>query len=65
MKKKAVTVKICTPIYPDPNLSQSENCTRMNTLAQQEYDNAIIEFYNYDKDSYAMNKVQKQNKNPQ
>ena len=60
-----VTVKICTPIYPDPNLSQSENCTRMNTLAQQEYDNAIIEFYNYDKDSYAMNKVQKQNKNPQ
>lgn len=63
-KKKAVTIKICAPIYPDPNLSQADNCTMMNNLAQQEYDNAIIEFYQYDKDSYAMNKVQKQSKNP-
>lgn len=59
-RKKAVTVKICKPIYPNLNLSETENCKMMRELAQQEYDNAIIEFYKYDKENYAMNKVQKQ-----
>ncbi len=58
-RKKAVVLKICKPIYPDKNLTPSKNCNIMNLKAQQEYDDAIIEFYHYNKDEYAMNKVQK------
>lgn len=54
----AVTIKICDPIFPDKSLSQTENCTRMNRLAQEEYDKAIIDFYGYDAETYAQNKVQ-------
>lgn len=56
-RKKAVTVKICKPIYPDPNLSQQENCKIMNETAQKTYDDVIVDFYGYDKDDYAMNKI--------
>ena len=58
-KKKAVTVKICKPIYPDPNLSAQQNCEMLRLETQKVYDNVIINFYNYDKESYAMNKVAK------
>lgn len=57
-KKKCVTVKICKPIFPDPSLSAQDNCEIMNKKAQETYDNTIINFYNYNKDDYAMNKVQ-------
>ena len=57
-RKKAVTIKICPPIYPDSSLSQRENCAVMNEKAQKIYDETIINFYNYDKENYAMNKVQ-------
>lgn len=53
-KHKNVTLQICPPIYPDPNLSQKENCKIMNELAQKAYDDTIIEFYKYDKENYSM-----------
>ena len=60
-RKKIVTVKICKPIYPDAKLTTAENCKNMNEIAQRVYDDVIIDFYNYDKETYAMNKVQKPN----
>lgn len=58
-KKKAVTIKICEPIYPENNLPANENCVIMMQKAQEIYDNTIIDFYKYDKNEYAMNKVLK------
>lgn len=60
-KHKNVTLHICPPIYPDPDLSQRENCQRMNELAQKAYDDTIIEFYKYDKESYAMSNAPNEN----
>ena len=53
----SVTVQICEPIFPDENLSQTENCKLLNELAQKTYDNTIIDFYHYDKNTYALNKI--------
>lgn len=58
LKKKSVTVIICKPIYPREDYSQIENCKYMNEEAQRVYDEEIIKFYGYNKDNYAMNKVQ-------
>ena len=53
-KHKSVTVQICKPIYPDEKLSQKENCKIMNELAQRAYDETIINFYSYNKETYQM-----------
>lgn len=58
-KKKNVTINICPPIYPDPSLTERENCEMMNKKAQQVYDETIIEFYKYDKNSYSVSKIAK------
>ena len=56
-RKKKVILKICKPIYPDKNLSQRENCEMMQKLGQQVYDQTIIDFYGYDAETYAHNKI--------
>ena len=56
-KHKSVTVQICPPIYPDPNLTEKENCAMMNQKAQQVYDDTIIKFYKYNKETYSMSKI--------
>lgn len=58
-KHKNLVVKICKPIYPDANLSQNENCRIMQETAQKVYDDTIIDFYNYNRENYSMNSVQK------
>lgn len=56
-KHKNVTIQICPPIYPDPNLSQKENSEIMKCEAQKVYDETIISFYNYDKNTYSMSEI--------
>lgn len=56
-KHKNVTVQICPPIYPDANLTEKENCAMMNQKAQQIYDNTIIDFYKYNKETYSMTSI--------
>ena len=63
IKRTLVTVKICKPIYPSNALSQKENCEYMNKLAQKAYDETIIDFYGYDKETYSMDSIQKPKKN--
>ena len=58
-KHKKVIVQILKPIYPDNNLPERERITKMNNDAQNAYDNAIIDFYHYNPDEYAMNKINK------
>lgn len=58
-KHKKVIVQILKPIYPDNNLPERERITKMNSDAQNAYDNAIINFYHYNPDEYAMNKINK------
>ena len=58
-RKKKVIAEICKPIYPDKNLKEHEDILRLQKLAQQVYDNKIIEFYGYDKTQYSMDKNNK------
>lgn len=51
-KNKFVTAIIGKPIYPNNELSRREKEQDLLSRAQQEYDNTIIDFYSYDKDSY-------------
>lgn len=63
IKQTLVTVKICKPIFPDESLTQKENCEMMNKRAQQSYDETIINFYGYNKETYSMNSIQSPQKN--
>lgn len=58
-RKLRVTLNICKPIYPQSDLSQKENCELLMQKAQEIYDNTIIDFYDYDKESYTMNEKAK------
>jgi len=60
-RHKSVTVNICPPIYPNPQLSQKENCQAMNEAAQKVYDETIINFYKYNKENYDMSNTPKEN----
>lgn len=57
IKKYRVVVNICKPIYPDPNLSVAENTTNLLKQAQEIYDQTIVEFYDYKKETYDKTKV--------
>lgn len=56
-RNKNVTIQICPPIYPEPNLTQKENCEMMKMKAQKVYDQTIIDFYNYDQMTYSMSGI--------
>ena len=53
-KKGKVTLNICPPIYPEPNLTKQENCKMMMDKTQEAYDKTIIDFYHYDPETYKM-----------
>lgn len=60
-KHKFVTIFIGKPIYPDMNLPKKQREQELLIKAQKSYDDKIIEFYNYDKDSYTYLNPPKEN----
>jgi len=58
-KHKKVVLKIFEPIYPNKNLNVHQNSKYLQSEAQKVYDQAIVDFYGYDKKTYQMNKVNK------
>jgi len=60
---RGLTVQICKPIYPQENVSIKENSLYLQNEAQKVYDETIINFYGYNKETYSMNEYQQENKN--
>ena len=55
--KKRVTAQILEPIYPNATLNKKEAVDDLQHRTQKAYDDAVIKFYHYDRETYAMNKV--------
>ncbi len=55
--KKRVTAQILKPIYPNQELDARAATEDLQKRTQKAYDDAVIKFYHYDPESYAMNKV--------
>lgn len=52
-RNKKIIVKVLKPVYPDNKLNNKENLEHIKTQAQQQYDDEVINFYGYDKQTYS------------